>query len=603
VFGALKKIFRKPAATPAAGKPAPAPPSSAIPSSAPIAQPKQQSKPESAPPKETKPKEAKATPAAAAPSPGAGPAKADDELALPWRTIVPLLPQELRSSVDPAALEGRNFLLPKKQVLEQLAQGSVKVPLSQLCKAGLLAARSGDDSRLIDLPLAEILKQLPTDALACRAQRKPATAPPDIGDLFSPKGEPIAQIRIISREEAAQTTLASRTTRSRQSGTTTTVAKAETPAATAVPAAPLASPSLAALASAPPAKRLPRPAAVAAAAPAPTPSVLAVPLTGIVESWPDPVRQALAQIDLKEAKCELPFAQVEQGLKQGKLQFTWKQVRAGVKPALVADAAAAQEAVTLDFPLKVVAPLFLAQHQKAPAQKKGPSLESIPDLFSKGAPVAAPAPLAPTAPAPAKGKIAAPAAPASSPAAPAPAPTSPASRRAPASAPAAAAAPKPAAPSLSAVPTAPAVPVPVPGLASSAVPASKTAKNLAELFGEPEKRNWTPNEIVHHTCRLPGVLGALIALQDGLLVASCMPPSWKTETIAAFLPQIFGRMNQYSKEFAMGELKSVTFSVEGGTLQVFNAGIIYFAALGRPDSTLPTEPLSLIAAELSRHTK
>jgi predicted regulator of Ras-like GTPase activity (Roadblock/LC7/MglB family) len=131
----------------------------------------------------------------------------------------------------------------------------------------------------------------------------------------------------------------------------------------------------------------------------------------------------------------------------------------------------------------------------------------------------------------------------------------------------------------------------------------KSAENLAELFGEPDKKNWTPNEIVHKTSLLPGVAGALIALQDGLLVASCMPPAWKTETIAAFLPQIFGRMKQYAKELKMGELTSVSFAVEQGTLQIFNAGIIYFAALGKSDAPLPSEHLSLIARELSRHTK
>jgi predicted regulator of Ras-like GTPase activity (Roadblock/LC7/MglB family) len=102
---------------------------------------------------------------------------------------------------------------------------------------------------------------------------------------------------------------------------------------------------------------------------------------------------------------------------------------------------------------------------------------------------------------------------------------------------------------------------------------------------------------------LPGVTGALIALQDGLLVAGSMPPPWKTETIAAFIPQIFGRLTQYTKELQMGEVRTVSFGVDSGTLQIFNAGIIYFAALGLHGGSLPVEDLTLIATELSRHTK
>ena len=129
------------------------------------------------------------------------------------------------------------------------------------------------------------------------------------------------------------------------------------------------------------------------------------------------------------------------------------------------------------------------------------------------------------------------------------------------------------------------------------------AQTLAELFNEPDKRNWTPNEIVHKTNQLPGVAGALMALQDGLLVASCMPPEWKAETIAAFLPQIFGRMKQYSKELKMGELESISFSVEQGAFQIYNVGIIYFAVLARPTANLPKESLRLIVRELARHTR
>jgi predicted regulator of Ras-like GTPase activity (Roadblock/LC7/MglB family) len=138
---------------------------------------------------------------------------------------------------------------------------------------------------------------------------------------------------------------------------------------------------------------------------------------------------------------------------------------------------------------------------------------------------------------------------------------------------------------------------------SAAASARKPATNLSELFGEPQKKSWTPNEIVQRTTQLANVAGSLIALQDGLLVASNMPNQPKTEMISAFVPQIFGRLNQYSKELQLGEANAVSFAVSAGTLQIYNAGIIYFAVLGKPGTVLPLADLQLIATELSRHTK
>jgi predicted regulator of Ras-like GTPase activity (Roadblock/LC7/MglB family) len=62
-------------------------------------------------------------------------------------------------------------------------------------------------------------------------------------------------------------------------------------------------------------------------------------------------------------------------------------------------------------------------------------------------------------------------------------------------------------------------------------------------------------------------------------------------------------MKQYSKELKMGELESISFSVEQGTFQIYNVGIIYFAVLAKPTATLPKENLKLIVRELARHTR
>jgi predicted regulator of Ras-like GTPase activity (Roadblock/LC7/MglB family) len=98
-------------------------------------------------------------------------------------------------------------------------------------------------------------------------------------------------------------------------------------------------------------------------------------------------------------------------------------------------------------------------------------------------------------------------------------------------------------------------------------------------------------------------MGVLLAMSDGLLVISHTPPSIKAETIAAFLPQMFGRMNQYAKELALGPLHQLTLGVDSGQWNVFKADAIYFAVLGKRSETLPLNLLAQVAAELSSQSK
>ncbi len=281
--------------------------------------------------------------------------------------------------------------------------------------------------------------------------------------------------------------------------------------------------------------------------------VVQVSVNTIWERWPDGLQREIDLLNLKDAAVAIPMETLEAALRLGKVEFSWKQVCHWIDSCPSAALASSHAETRLEIPLNVLAPVYLQQRPTQIPKKAEISID-VPNVFVGDAP-----------------------------AAPSPAPV--ASRAATALTP----------------------PVITPASSSAAPPLAaappRAPKDLAELFGEPEKRNWTPNEIVHHTTRLPNVAGALIALQDGLLVACCMPPEWRAEMIAAFLPQIFGRMNQYARELKLGDLTSVSFAVDKGILQVFNAGIIYFAALGRPGAVLPLPHLTVIASELSRHTK
>jgi predicted regulator of Ras-like GTPase activity (Roadblock/LC7/MglB family) len=280
---------------------------------------------------------------------------------------------------------------------------------------------------------------------------------------------------------------------------------------------------------------------------------LCLPFPLIATGWPEPVLRDIAQFGLAGARVEIPLASVEGGLKSGRLEFAWRELCAWLNPQSKPAQVSINGELRVPLPLGLIAPIFM-KSRTGRQRKKTSVSDKIPDLFS-----AAGTPL-PQPPA-------------------AEEPTTPARvERAPA-------------------PVA-AAPTPAPIAAPKKVPA-----NLSELFGEPDKKTWTPNEIVQRTTTLPHVAGAMIALQDGLLVASNMPPDLKTETIAAFVPQIFGRLNQYSKELQMGVTTAVSFTVDAGTVQVFNAGIIYFVAFGKDSTLLPLAELRLIAGELSRHTK
>jgi len=107
--------------------------------------------------------------------------------------------------------------------------------------------------------------------------------------------------------------------------------------------------------------------------------------------------------------------------------------------------------------------------------------------------------------------------------------------------------------------------------AEEAVPAVKRGPSPGTSFLQ---RYATPNEIVSKAATLDGVGGALIALPDGLLVASKIPADMNADTLAAFLPQIFGRVTQATRELRMGDLNNLNFTVGNIPWKIFRVGAI-----------------------------
>jgi predicted regulator of Ras-like GTPase activity (Roadblock/LC7/MglB family) len=110
----------------------------------------------------------------------------------------------------------------------------------------------------------------------------------------------------------------------------------------------------------------------------------------------------------------------------------------------------------------------------------------------------------------------------------------------------------------------------------------------------------TPNEVVSRAAALDGVAGALVALPDGLMVASKLSADLNGDTLAAFLPHIFGKVSQCTKELRMGELNNLHFTVGNVPWKIFRVNAIFFAAFGNAGRPLPTAQLAALAGELDR---
>jgi predicted regulator of Ras-like GTPase activity (Roadblock/LC7/MglB family) len=272
----------------------------------------------------------------------------------------------------------------------------------------------------------------------------------------------------------------------------------------------------------------------------------------LTQGWPDALRQEIVQLNLSEARLALPTRLVEEALKRGRVVFAWKVLRSWIRPTPPATVSV-HDGTELELPLSVLAPLFIAR-QKAEArpQQRVAIDENIPNLFF-GLPKSEP-------------------------------------------------------------PTAPAAVLPVNKVVDTNYYVWDDVSDTALVDESQFKRKTptgtdfvakyaTPNEIVSRAAALDSVAGALIALPDGLMVASRIPPEFNGDTLAAFLPQIFAKVTQTTKELRMGTLNNLNFTVGNVPWKIFRVNAIFFAAFGRAGEALPTGPLAALAGELDRKNK
>lgn len=562
---------------------------------------------------------------------------------IPLHAVIAVLPLEMKTRIKEAMVSELQIAIPLDRVLTQLGGGSVKISFGELRNMvpGVFSAQNDLDGREIALPLNEILPQINPGLLARRQSQKQIQVPDDIRGPF---GGDCAGVTFADTRTATTTTPEMPIPRETKQPPTPQLRPAPParPAAPA-PAAPIAPtpmadapvipfrtsitstptprPPTATPPAAPPVRpafpaaprgvgatplpktpsmpipRMPAPSngskIPAPVPPSPAPAIpmpskipvapapnggadvfLTVPLASLSDSWPEVLRSEIDQLHLSSAQLALPVKFVEPALKQGKVAFPWKVIRSWVRPATL-PTVSAHDGMLLELPLRVLAPLFVARQKQAGAHQKVQIDEKIPNLFF-GFPQPDSTPVEP---------------PPAAPQAPPAAPVTPAGEQ----------------------------------LSAIFAPAKKQAGIPDTNFyvwgenGEPPKvdetefkrkptsihtdflsRYATPNEVVSRAAALEGVAGALVALPDGLMVASKLSADLNGDTLAAFLPHIFGKVSQCTKELRMGELNNLHFTVGNVPWKIFRVNAIFFAAFGHAGSPLPTAQLAGLAGELDR---
>jgi predicted regulator of Ras-like GTPase activity (Roadblock/LC7/MglB family) len=141
----------------------------------------------------------------------------------------------------------------------------------------------------------------------------------------------------------------------------------------------------------------------------PPANTLSIPLSEVLPDLPEEIRHALNAADAGVATFQIPRAEVESGMRTGRLSFKWAQLRDWCSLPLPLDAPVAPD-MEITLPLSSVVPHFMAT-RGTPDTRKPVEIDSrIPDIFSKAksaapadevtAVVPAPLPPEPTSPPP-----------------------------------------------------------------------------------------------------------------------------------------------------------------------------------------------------------
>ncbi len=259
------------------------------------------------------------------------------------------------------------------------------------------------------------------------------------------------------------------------------------------------------------------------------------------------MKSLVAAIPDATVQFNVPLVLVQEGLPKGAVKVTFAELKQG-SPAGTFTGSTEHDGRQVSLPLKdIMARLKPDQFKMRSGQKTIEVPDDIKPVFGQ-APKAAPAP----APAPVV------AAPSPTPPVPAPAPA----------------------------------PVQMPAAAATPAPAALAPVIAAE-----------PTGIVKAASTVPGVAGAVLAMQDGLTVAKQMPPEVNGDTVAAFVPDIFNRLTTHTKDLKLGDVTMVTVQLGNRQLHVVKNNKFYLSAVSKPGESIATDKFASVAQHLAQLKK
>ena len=494
---------------------------------------------------------------------------------LSLRAILEKLPPDLRAIINQLPEPGVKIMLPVNTILKQLPSGAVRMSLASLLRQapqGTFKKTAVEDKQMVDVPLAEVFKCVDASRLGRRSDQRRYDVPEDAAGLFGRNG---AGRSVTGGAEMPQSGIARPPAAAAQPEPAP--ARVEPPKVMKMPGIAPAAPSHANGNGNGHAAEAARSVSLKVATPTysgPN-SELVISFVELASGWPEGVRSELSLLP-GDTKLIIPAASVSAGLQKGKVAFPWSQVRLWLRPTLTGPTAIAED-FELIFPLRIMAPAFVAATGAMKRREAAEIDHSLPDFFGPAAkpsfklehpePVVAPTPeaaaqvIVPPAEIALPEEIAAP------------------------------------------EPTAGPVkfilireePTPITEDAPLAPLAEPVAKSVAALKVQIAS---SPAEIVAHACELPGVAGAVVALEEGLVIAQKLPAGFSADTFAAFMPQIFGRLEKYTAEMQLGAATEITIQSEQGPCHIARRGKLYFGTLGRPGEKLP-DSLGNLANQLA----